>query len=152
MHLDWQVKHFRDLSLNEFHDIIAIRIEVFVIEQNCTYQDLDGKDKKCYHLICRDDKGDIVSTARIAQPGLIYDEIALGRIVITEKLRGKGFGHELMKECVEFCKVKFGNTSIRMSAQSHLKKYYEHHNFIPTGKEYLEDGIPHSEMLYIPKN
>ncbi|MFT5860239.1 MAG: ElaA protein [Flavobacteriaceae bacterium] len=151
MNLNWQVKHFGDLTLNEFHDIIAIRIEAFVIEQNCTYQDLDGKDKKCYHVICRDGKGAIVSTARIAPPGLIYDEIAIGRIVLTEALRGKGIGHELMKECIDFCKLEFGNTSIRISAQTHLEKYYGHHNFIPTGKQYLEDGIPHSEMLYTPK-
>ena len=124
MHLEWQVKHFRDLSLNELHDIIAIRLEAFVVEQNCVYQDLDGKDKKCYHLICRDGKGDIVSTARIAPPGLIYEDIAMGRIVITEKLRGRGFGHELMNECVDFCKLEFGNAPIRMSAQTHLENYY----------------------------
>ncbi len=69
MHLDWQIKHYRDLTINEFHDIIKLRLEAFVVEQNCIYLDLDGKDKKCYHMICRDGMGNIVATARIVPPG-----------------------------------------------------------------------------------
>ncbi|MCH2224485.1 MAG: GNAT family N-acetyltransferase [Crocinitomicaceae bacterium] len=148
MHLDWQIKHYRDLSLNEFHDIIALRLEAFVVEQNCAYLDLDGKDKKCYHLICRDGKGNIVATARIVPPGLIYEDVAIGRVVIDEDIRGNGIGHELMEKCVEFSTLEFGQCPIRISAQKHLEKYYGKHSFESTGKEYLEDGIPHVEMLY----
>lgn len=150
MHLDWQIKHYRDLSLNEFHDIIAIRIEAFVVEQNCPYQDLDGKDKKCYHAFCRDGKGNIISTARIVPPGLIYDSPAIGRVVIQEEFRGSGLGHDLMEECMKFCFLEFGETPIKISAQKHLENYYAKHQFASTGKEYLEDGIPHVEMLYTP--
>lgn len=147
MHLDWQIKHYTELSLNEFHDIIELRLRTFVVEQNCNYLDLDGKDKKCYHLICRDGKGKIVATARILPPGLSYDEAAIGRVVIDESIRGHGAGHELMKMAIQFANDEFGMSSIKISAQKHLEAYYGHHGFVSTGKEYLEDNIPHVEML-----
>ena len=152
MVLTWQVKHYNDLSLNEFHDIIALRIKVFVVEQNCPYLELDGKDKKAYHLICRNGTGDIVATARILPPGVSYDDTSIGRVVIDESIRGNGVGHDLMIKSVEFCGVEFGNTPIQISAQKHLEKYYEQHQFYSTGKEYLEDNIPHVEMRFTPKN
>lgn len=152
MHLDWQIKHYRDLSLNEFHDIISLRLEAFVVEQNCPYQDLDGKDKKCYHVICRNGIGDIVATARILPPGLSYsDAAAIGRVVIKEEIRGHGIGHEIMDKCMDFCALEFGDASIRISAQKHLENYYAQHNFKSTGNEYLEDGIPHVEMILTSK-
>lgn len=153
MHLDWQIKHYTDLSLNELHDIIRLRLQAFVVEQDCPYQDLDGKDKKCYQLICRNGKGDIVATARILPPGLAYsDAAAVGRVVIDDEIRGHGIGHELMDRCIEFCGVEFGNSQIRISAQKHLEQYYGKHDFLTTGNEYLEDGIPHVEMLFTPVN
>ncbi len=151
MVLNWEIKHYKDLTLNEFHDIIALRLNAFVVEQNCAYLDLDGKDKKSYHLICRNGMGDIVATARILPPGLSYEESAIGRVVIDEKIRGKGIGHDLMNKSVEFALMEFGNSAIQISAQKHLEKYYEQHNFFSTGKEYLEDGIPHVEMKFDPK-
>ena len=152
MILDWQIKHYRDLTLNEFHDIIALRLNAFVVEQNCPYLDLDGKDKKAYHLICRDGKGDIVATARILPPGIAYSNVAVGRVVTSEGIRGHGVGHELMEKAMDFCLLEFGNEPIRISAQKHLENYYGKHKFLTTGKEYLEDGIPHVEMLFEPKN
>ena len=150
MHLEWQIKHYSELSLNEFHDIIALRMKVFVVEQNCPYQDLDGKDKKCYHVICRNGKGDIVATARILPPGISYDSPSIGRVVIEDDIRGKGIGHELMNKCVDYSIVEFGNSVITISAQKHLENYYGKHDFTSTGKEYLEDGIPHVEMTFSP--
>lgn len=152
MHLEWQIKPYQELTLNEFHDIIALRINVFVVEQDCPYQDLDGKDKKSYHVICRDGKGDIVATARIVPPGISYDSPSIGRVVIDESIRGNGIGHDLMKKCVDYSLLEFGNGMITISAQKHLEKYYGSHDFSSTGKEYLEDGIPHVEMTYTPKN
>ena len=150
MNLDWQIKHYSDLTLNEFHDIVALRINVFVVEQDCPYQDLDGKDKKCYHLVCRNGKGTIGATARILPPGLSHDECSIGRVVIDERVRGKGIGHVLMKECIIFSGLEFGNAPIIVSAQKYLENYYKAHNFIPTGKEYLEDGVPHIELIRSP--
>lgn len=150
MLLDWQFKHYNDLSINEFHDIVALRLEAFVVEQNCTYLDLDGKDKKCYHLICRNGMGDVVATARILPPGLAYRDAAIGRVVIEEAIRGLGIGHDLMKRCIDFSLTEFGGAAIRISAQKHLENYYQKHGFESTNKEYLEDGIPHVEMLLVP--
>lgn len=152
MNLNFQCKHFNELSVVEFHDIVAVRLKTFVVEQNCIYQDLDGKDKKCYHLICRDGKGDIVATARILPPGLSYGEVSIGRVVLQEELRGNGQGHELMKKCMQFCEAEFGKVPVRISAQKHLERFYNGHLFFSTGKEYDEDGIPHLEMLYTPIN
>jgi ElaA protein len=150
MHLDWQVKHYPDLTTNEFHDIIALRLKAFVVEQNCSYLDLDGKDKKCYHLICRDGFGKVVATARILPPGIAYSEVSIGRVVLDQEMRGKGIGHQLMEQSMKFINEEFGVVPVRISAQKHLENYYKTHNFISTGKEYLEDEIPHVEMLNSP--
>jgi ElaA protein len=149
-HFAWQVKYYPELTTNEFHDIIALRLKAFVVEQNCAYLELDGKDKKSYHVICRDGFGDVVATARILPPGLSYDEVAIGRVVIDESIRGKGIGHELMEQSMQYAEEEFGKVPIRISAQKHLETYYNKHQFFNTGKEYLEDNIPHVEMLYNP--
>lgn len=149
--LNWQFKHFNDLSLNEFHDIVALRIKVFIIEQNCPYQELDGKDKKSYHLICRDGEGDVVGTMRIMPKDVAFKEIGFGRIVLDEKQRGVQRGRQLMEEAMAFCKAEFGDVPVYLSAQKYLESFYNKHNFFSTGKEYLEDGIPHVEMAYSPQ-
>ena len=148
MHLDWQIKHYPELTINEFHDIVALRLKAFVVEQNCTYLDLDGKDKKCYHLICRDGFGKVVATARILPPGLSYPVVSIGRVVVDESIRGNGSGHELMKQTMAFAAEEFGNPDILISAQKHLESFYNKHKFTSTGKEYLEDDIPHVEMMF----
>jgi ElaA protein len=150
MHLDWQVKYYPELTTNEFHDIIALRLKAFVVEQNCSYLDLDGKDKKCYHLICRDGFGKVVATARILPPGISYTEVSIGRVVLDQEIRGKGIGHQLMEQSMKFINEEFGAVPVRISAQKHLENYYKSHNFFSTGKEYLEDEIPHVEMLNTP--
>lgn len=152
MIIDWQIKHYGDLNLNEFHDIIALRMKVFVVEQDCPYLDLDGKDKKSYHLIARNGMGDVIATARILPPGLSYDECSIGRVVIDEEARGQGNGHQLMDECMKYALLEFGNSPIVISAQKHLENYYGTHQFKSTGKEYLEDGIPHVQMKFEPEN
>jgi len=150
--MNFELKPFDSLSLEEFHDLIALRIQVFVIEQNCPYQDLDGKDKKSLHVIGRNAKGEILATARILPAGISYPEVGIGRVVVDPSERGTGAGHSLMLSCMEFIENQFGKVPVRLSAQSHLEKFYMQHQFISTGKEYLEDGIPHVEMLYLPKN
>jgi ElaA protein len=146
--IKWSIKAFNELTLEELYDMIALRVEVFVIEQNCPYQDLDGKDKLSFHLLGKDVENNIVATLRILPKGISYEEVSIGRVVTSEKIRPWKKGHELMKTAMEFVSETFLNENVRLSAQSHLVTYYEKHNFVATGKTYLEDGIPHSEMLY----
>ncbi len=145
--MEVEVKHYNTLTLNEFHDLIALRIKVFVIEQNCPYQDLDGKDKDAFHMIMRNDIQDIIGTARILKKGVSYPEIAIGRVVVDEKYRYLKLGHLLMQEALSFIGNQFGHENVKLSAQTHLCAFYASHGFASTGKEYLEDGIPHTEML-----
>lgn len=144
--LNWQFKHYNDLSLNEFHDILALRIKVFVVEQNCPYQELDGKDKKSYHLICRNGKGELVGTMRILPQGVAYNDIGFGRVVLAEEERGEKEGHQMIEEALAFCRAEFGDVPVYLSGQKHLESFYNKHKFKSTGKEYLEDEIPHVEM------
>jgi ElaA protein len=147
--MEVSIKYFDELSLMEFHDLIALRIEVFVIEQNCPYQDLDGKDIKSFHLLVKDIDEGIIGTARILPPGLSYPEISIGRVVSDKRQRNSGLGHLIMSNAMEFIKNKWDSKkSVKLSAQSHLTNFYEKHGFKSTGKEYLEDGIPHTEMKF----
>lgn len=147
--MKWSCKTFKDLSLDEFHDIIQLRETVFVVEQNCPYLDVDGKDKEALHVF-GEHEGKIVATTRILKPGKSYDEVAIGRVVTSPIVRGTGMGKQLMEESMNFVKLHFGVVPIRISAQTYLLKYYKLFGFIETGEEYLEDNIPHMEMLYKP--
>lgn len=142
---------FEQLSLDDFHDMIALRLAIFVIEQDCPYQDLDGKDKKAFHVLIKENDK-VIATARILPPGISYNEVSIGRVVVDTNQRGKAIGHELVKICMEFIARQFGQVPVRISAQSHLVHFYNAHGFESTGKEYLEDNIPHTEMLYLPTN
>jgi len=145
----WEVKSFNDFSLEEFYQLIALRIEVFVIEQDCPYQELDGKDQDSTHVVCKHD-GKVVATTRIVKPGFAYPEPAIGRVVISAEHRGKGLGHQLMKETMDAIRNEYGDIAVKMSAQQHLVPYYGRHGFKQTSEMYLEDDIPHVEMLYTP--
>ena len=147
MKVNWKVKTFNEFTLKELYNVLALRMEVFVVEQDCPYQDLDGKDEDAFHVFATDPKGDVVATARILKPGAAYEEVAIGRVVTAASIREFKKGHELMTECMNFVSKEFPKTNIRLSAQSHLVNYYGKHGFKETGKNYLEDGIPHSEML-----
>ncbi len=152
MNLSWQFKYFTELTTVEFHDLIALRLNAFVMEQNAKYVDLDGKDKKCYHMICRDGFGNIVATARIIPAGISYHEVSIGRAVVASEIRGNQFGVELLNRCMIFIKEEFGDVPVRISAQKHLEKFYTRFGFESTTNEYEEAGIHHVEMLYTPKN
>jgi ElaA protein len=102
--------------------------------------------------LCRDGQGKVVATARILHPGTSYSEVSIGRIVVEKSVRGNNIGHELMQKCMSYVIEEFGNVAIRISAQKHLEDYYGKHQFLSTGNEYLEDNIPHVEMLFTPKN
>ncbi|MDP6907903.1 MAG: GNAT family N-acetyltransferase [Flavobacteriales bacterium] len=146
MKLRWEWKSFGQLSSDQLYTILTVRQEVFVLEQSCLYLDADGKDRKSFHLMGYD--GDaLVAYARIVEPGISYPEVSIGRILSSQKVRGKGSGKELMHKALERIAKEYGDVPVRISAQSYLKDFYQQFGFEPTGKEYLEDEIPHMEML-----
>jgi ElaA protein len=148
MDLEWKIKRFEALSASELYDLLQLRSEVFVVEQNCVYQDIDGKDGKALHLI-GEDSGGMVAYARLFKPNDYFDEASIGRVVIKQTYRDKKLGHILMKEVIKAIKTEFGETKITISAQLYLKKFYESHGFVQTSEMYLEDDIPHIEMKRI---
>lgn len=140
-------KQFNQLSINELYEILALRAEVFVVEQNCPYQDLDGKDKMALHVLGMQNNN-IVAYARILEKGIAYKNYsAIGRIVTHNSIRGKGYGDHLVRSAIEATKASYPNTSIKISAQAHLEKFYNELGFIFTGEAYLEDNIPHIAMV-----
>ena len=143
--VNWTIKRFDELTLDELYDILQLRNEVFIVEQNCVYKDLDGKDRSAWHLLAVED-GKLVAYTRILPPGVSYNDPAIGRVVTSPSKRRSGLGRELMKRSIEACEKLFGTTSITLSAQVYLKSFYESFGFIVMGEEYLEDGIPHIEM------
>ena len=138
----WEVKEWAELSANEVENIFSLRSEVFVVEQDCVYQDIDGKDQKAKHVLGKKD-GEIVAYARIFKPGEYFKEASFGRAVVKKTERGKGVGDELVINCLE----NINEEEIKISAQSYLKGFYGKHGFKAEGNEYLEDGIPHTAMF-----
>ena len=138
----WEVKEWAELSTREVENIFSLRSEVFVVEQDCVYQDIDGKDQKAKHVLGKKEN-DIVAYARIFKPGDYFKEASFGRAVVKKTERGKGVGDELVKNCLEIITEE----EIKISAQSYLKGFYSSHGFLAEGDEYLEDGIPHLAMF-----
>ena len=145
--INWVYKDFDALTNQELYDLLAVRIEVFVVEQNCPYQDVDGKDQKAHHLIGYAENGEVAGYARITFPGVRFKEVSIGRVVTSQKYRRKGFGKLLMEESLKKIKQDYGTVPVRISAQSYLIPFYSSFGFEPLGEEYLEDGILHTEML-----
>jgi ElaA protein len=139
-------KLFTDLSTSELYQILQLRSEVFVVEQDCVYQDIDFKDQKALHVIgVKNHK--IVAYTRIFKPGDYFENASIGRVVVAINERKFGYGHLIMKHSIEAIQSNFKETTIKISAQKYLKNFYESHGFIQQGNEYLEDGIPHIAML-----
>lgn len=148
--IKWQCKPFNELSLQQLYDLLALRAEVFVVEQDCPYQDLDGKDQQCLHILGTNADGSLVATARIVPAGLSYADVALGRIVTSPKVRRTGAGKQLMTYSLEEIIARYGAVPVVMSAQCYLLAFYGSFGFKPQGEEYLEDGIPHMHMRLQP--
>ena len=141
----WQIKRFNELSLQELYSLLQLRSEVFVVEQNCVYQDIDGKDEKALHLI-GEIEGKIVAYARLFKPNDYFENASIGRVITKEEVRNLKLGHQLMLNAIAGIKNFFNEEKITISAQLYLKKFYESHGFIQTSEMYLEDDIPHIEM------
>lgn len=140
------IKIFSELNTKELYQILQLRSEVFVVEQNCIFQDIDNKDQESYHLLCQVD-GILAGYTRLLPAGLSYNEISIGRVVTAPAFRGMGLGKELMLKSIEACEKLFEETTIRIGAQRHLSKFYTSLGFIESGEPYDEDGILHIEMV-----
>lgn len=143
--MDVVVKKFEELSTEELYEIMKLRSAVFVVEQNCVYQDLDDLDKHAYHVYLKDD-GKMVAYLRVLDKGKRLKEVSVGRVISLK--RGKGIGLTLMQEGLRVAKECFGAETVMVGAQVQAKGFYEKAGFQQVSEEYLEDGIPHIYMLY----
>ena len=141
-----EVKKFSELSIGELYELLKLRTEIFVVEQECIYQDMDGKDNKATHILGKqEDK--IVAYTRIFGPGDYYDQPCIGRVVVDKERRGEEKGKEIMEASIKYVKENYINKKIILSAQKYLEKFYKDLGFFVEGDEYLEDGIPHQKMI-----
>ena len=142
----WKLKKFNELTPNELYAILQLRNEVFVVEQNCVFQDADNKDQVAYHFMGWDNEK-LVAYTRIVPPGIAYPEMAIGRVVTAPVIRGSGAGKELMDRSIEQAKLLFGNCPVKIGAQLYLREFYASLGFKQSSGIYPEDGIDHIEMI-----
>lgn len=145
--LQWRFLPFGALGTAELYEVLRLRSEVFVVEQSCAFQDMDGADQQAMHLLGTDTAGRVQAYARCIPAGLKFNEASIGRVITSAALRGQGAGHELMRLAIERLHQAWGLQAIRIGAQSRLEAFYRQHGFVPDGQPYDEDGIAHIEML-----
>jgi ElaA protein len=143
--IQFKIKPFPELSSNELYQILQLRSEVFVVEQNCVYQDIDGKDQKAIHVLGYSE-GILVAYSRLFKPKDYFEYASIGRVIVKASHRDQKLGHELMRVSIDAITTLFQETKITISAQLYLQKFYESHGFVVVGESYLEDDIPHIEM------
>ena len=143
--MSWELKKFADLTNEELYDFLRLRVDVFVVEQNCPYPEIDGKDPHSLHLMYKEN-GFIVAYARILPPGLSYDEASIGRIIVAKTHRASGLGQKLLDQAIKASLAEY-NQPIKIGAQAYLEKYYNAAGFVTVSEVYLEDDIPHIDML-----
>lgn len=144
----WDIKKFKDLTTEELYDLLRLRVDVFVVEQACPYPELDGRDthEATLHVAAWTENHTPVAYLRILAPGVSYPDVSLGRVVVAKAFRGQGLSHCLIKHAVGVIQERWPGHSITISAQEHLKSFYQSHGFIPVSDIYLEDDIPHMIM------
>ena len=142
-----KLKEFTELTTEELYEILKLRAEVFVVEQNCPYQDLDDKDQSSYHLFL-EDNGQIIAVLRILPENIAYKEMAIGRLIVKKSYRGKGISRKMMVRAMEFITEDLGKEKIKLSGQAYLSDFYQSLGFEKVSEMYLEDGIEHFEFLY----
>lgn len=144
--LQTSVKTFTELTTQELYAVLQLRCEVFVVEQECVYQDVDGKDQKALHVLGYKE-GNLVAYSRIFAPGDYFTQASIGRVVVKASQRQYGYGQLIMKASIKAVADHYGKTTIHLSAQTYLKEFYNAMGFKESGEEYLEDGIPHVGMV-----
>lgn len=142
------IKSFDQLTLDELYELLQLRSSVFVVEQNCVYQDIDGKDKKALHVMGYK-KEQLVAYTRVFKPNDYFEAASIGRVLVKVEERHLKYGYEIMHASITSIKERYGQTTIEISAQTYLKQFYKSLGFKQVGSEYLEDGIPHIGMLKI---
>ena len=148
MPISWSCKPFADLTLTELYAVLRLRSEIFVVEQNCPYLDIDGLDEPAFHLLGRTEAGELAAYTRLLPKGVSYPEYAsIGRVVVAEAHRRGGLGQELMRESLACCNRLFGAGPIKIGAQQYLARFYQGLGFEQCSEGYDEDGIPHIPML-----
>ncbi|MET4730329.1 ElaA protein [Lysobacter enzymogenes] len=147
--VSWQAKRYADLSLDELYELLRLRSQVFVIEQNCVYLDPDDKDRhpEAVHLMGRAADGRLAAYLRILPPGLSYPQVSFGRVLTAAEFRGQRLGGPLLEAALIEIQRRWPGTDIQIGAQSHLQTYYGRYGFEPSSEPYVEDGIPHIDLL-----
>ncbi|MGY6521444.1 MAG: GNAT family N-acetyltransferase [Mongoliitalea sp.] len=151
MNLRHVFKAFHELSLEELYELLRLRSEVFVVEQNCVFLDLDNKDQQCHHLLLYQEN-ELVAYTRIVPASVSYEEVSIGRVVSSPAYRGKGLGRRVMELSIDCCYQLFGPCHIRIGAQTYALAFYESLGFQSDGDTYDEDGIEHIEMVRLKKD
>lgn len=146
MSLKITIKEFEMFSLKELYDVLQLRSQVFVVEQDCVYQDIDGKDGQALHILGKH-KGKIVAYTRCFAPGIYFKEASIGRVVVAETYRNEGYGIKIMEASIQAIQIHYRTHKIKLSAQTYLTKFYNSLGFFESGEGYLEDGIPHIAMV-----
>jgi ElaA protein len=142
----WTCVPFKELTTDQLYDVLALRAEVFVVEQNCVFLDIDGLDRQTWHLLGHGDDGRLSAYLRLIPPGLKAPDALIGRVVTSPAARGGGTGRQLMAEALAQCERLWPRQPITLHAQAHLQGFYGSFGFSPVGEQYMEDGIPHQEM------
>ena len=145
--LDWKLAALDTLAVEELYAVFQLRTEVFVVEQNCVFQDMDGADEQALHLLGTQD-GHLLAYARLFPAGIKFTEASIGRVVTRSSARGTGLGHALIQRAIASVHTLWGVQAIRIGAQARLKAYYSQHGFVDVGMPYVEDGIDHLEMVW----
>ncbi len=146
--IQWEIKKFSELTAIQLYELLRLRVDVFVVEQTCPYPELDGKDILTHtlHLAARI-SGGMAAYLRILAPGVSYPGVSLGRVVTAREFRGRGLSHGLIEKAVELIRVNWPGLPIQIGAQEYLRAFYESHGFKVTSEIYIEDGIPHIDMV-----
>jgi len=145
--MEWKIKKFNQLSTLELYDILKAREEIFIIEQECLYYDIDSKDLDAIHIFAMEE-GQVACYLRILEKGARFDEVSIGRVITRPAYRRKGYGEQMMEKAIHYIEEVMGESEIRISAQTYLEKFYGNVGFEIVSDVYLEDGIDHCEMLY----
>lgn len=151
--MNWVLKTFSQLTSDELYAILALRNQVFICEQQCAYQDLDGIDQQSLHLFANDKiTSQLIAYARLLPQGMVFPQASIGRVIVAKEYRGGGVAHLLLKEAISASFKQFKTNSVKIMAQTYLVDFYQSHGFVIDSESYLEDNIPHIDMVFMQSN